>query len=228
MDEKFLLTTTNTFEGYSILEYKDVISEEVIFATKLISQFKNKLNDFLDSFGAFFEDTELSGTSTAILKAKEYVKEKLKAKAKSIGANAIVGIDYETSLGTSDTNIRVSINGTAVVIKKTQDIQRENEERKKTEEENKERTLKIQRDKEKFKNSDTFMFSHHEENLNNLKSAKEIYEYIVELNIQDEYFTDVVIPELNKMVEIERFYGNKHDSIINRLKELTSKDKNTN
>ena len=82
-----------------------------------------------------FYDTELSGTSVAILKAKEYVKDKLRAKAASIGANAVVGIDFETSIGASSTNIRGSINGTAVIVKKLADINREAEEEKRREEE---------------------------------------------------------------------------------------------
>lgn len=221
MDETVLLTTTNNFEGYSILEYKDVISEEVCFANKLVSQFKNIVNDFFSSLDSLFDDTELSGTTVAILKAKEYVKEKIKAKAKSIGANAIVGIDFETSYGSSSTNIRVSINGTAVVVKKIDDLKREKEEARQHEAYEMARKEKLRDDKEKFKNSDKFIYSLHEDNINAFTTAKEIVEYVVSLNIKDDYISNAVIPELKKIAELERFYGNKYVNAKEKLKEMT-------
>jgi|GEM_PF-4823649 len=225
MDNSVILSTTHSLEGYSIIEYKDVISEEVVFANKLISQFKNMVNDFFSAVDSLFYDTELSGTSVAILKAKEYVKDKLRAKAASIGANAVVGIDFETSIGASSTNIRVSINGTAVIVKKLADINREAEEEKRREEEEILRQQKIAVDREKFKDSKNFIYKDHEETLNTFKTAKEIYEYLVSLNIQDEYINSTVLPEIQKISEVERFYGNKMTGALNKLKELTNREK---
>lgn len=220
MSGDVLLTTTSSVEGYSILKYFDVISEEVCFNNSFISSIKHGLYDFVSSVASIFGDTEMEGTSLAILKAKEYVKEKLKERAKSIGANAVIGVDFETSFGTSQTSIRVSINGTAVFIKSIADIQNEIATKKAAEDLKIENEKKIQESKEKFNNAKTFEYELHEQIINSLKSAKEILEYVTSLHIQDSYFNDTVIPELQKMAEIERMYGNSYESAKKKLKEL--------
>lgn len=120
-----LVSTTSNLEGFEIIEYKDVIYEEVIFAQNLISSLKNQISDYASAISSIFSSKELSGTTNAILQAKDYVMQKLKNKASSIGANAIIGIDFETSYGSSSTNIRISVNGTAVVIEKFIDPEKE-------------------------------------------------------------------------------------------------------
>jgi len=124
-----IISTTSNLEGYEILEYKDIVYEEVIFAQKLTSQLKNVVGDYVSAVGSIFSDQELSGSTNAILQAKDYVIKKLKARASSIGANAIVGIDFETSYGSASTSIRVSVNGTAVLVQKA--FEPEKEERRK-------------------------------------------------------------------------------------------------
>ena len=106
------MTTTNNFEGYKIVKYIKVVSEEVIFKNSFWKRLDAGLEDLGNAFS--FKQTEMSGASKLIANAREYALEKFKRKAASVGANAVVGVEFESSFG-SDV-VRVAIFGTAVII----------------------------------------------------------------------------------------------------------------
>ena len=106
------MTTTPNFEGYKIIKYIEVISEEIIFKNSFWKQLTAGLEDLGNAFS--FKQTEMTGASDLISNAREYVLEKFKKKAARLGANAIVGVEFESSFG-SDV-VRVAIFGTAVII----------------------------------------------------------------------------------------------------------------
>ena len=58
----------------------------------------------------------MSGSTELIANARAYVMEKFKTKAIALGANAILGMDFESSIGGDI--VRVAIFGTAVCIEK--------------------------------------------------------------------------------------------------------------
>ncbi len=109
------ITTTNNFEGYKIEKYITVISEEIIFK----NSFWKSLDAGLEDLGRAlsFKQAEMSGAGELIANAREYAVDKFKRKAISVGANAVVGVDFESSFG-SDV-VRVAIFGTAVIISRT-------------------------------------------------------------------------------------------------------------
>lgn len=109
-----MLTTGSTFEGYTVTKYIDVICEEVIFKNSFTNQITAAIENFVDSFS--FRETELSGSGELISRARAYVKEKFCRKVASLGANAALGIEFESSIGADI--VRVSISGTAVIIEK--------------------------------------------------------------------------------------------------------------
>ena len=109
-----LLSTTSLLDGYRVEKYIDIIYSEVIYKLSLGKAFSTMLSDAMDNLN-FFTTKELSGTTRLIQDAKDYVKRDLKMKAASLGANAVIGIDIESSVSTDGT-AKVSINGTAVVI----------------------------------------------------------------------------------------------------------------
>lgn len=111
-----LISTTSSLDGYRVIKYIDVIYSEVVYKLSLSKSFSVALNNMVDSF-KIFSNTELSGTSSLIREAKDYVKQDLIQKAASLGANGIIGIDIESTVG-SDGMAKVSINGTAVLIGK--------------------------------------------------------------------------------------------------------------
>ena len=97
-----ILTTTPQIEGHPIREYKGLVTGETIIGANVIKDIKASIKDF---FG---------GRS---IEAKETSLKEMTARAQSMGANAIVGIDidYET-VGESGSMLMVATSGTAVVI----------------------------------------------------------------------------------------------------------------
>jgi len=106
------MTTTPNFEGYKIKKYIKVVSEEIIFKNSFWKRLDAGLEDLGNAFS--FKQTEMSGASELIANAREYALEKFKRKAAKLGANAVVGVEFESSFG-SDV-VRVAIFGTAVII----------------------------------------------------------------------------------------------------------------
>lgn len=112
--ERLMLTTGSFFEGYSVERYIDVICEEVIFKNSFVKQLGASFEDFGNSLS--FSEREMTGASELISKARAYTLDKFRRKAARVGANAVLGIDFESSFG-SDV-VRVCVSGTAVVIQK--------------------------------------------------------------------------------------------------------------
>ena len=114
--KNILLSTTPTLEGYRVVKYIDVIYSEVVYKLSLGKAFGTMLSNTIDSL-SIFTTKELSGTTRLIQEAKDYVRNDLQIKAASLGANAIVGLDIESSVS-NDGIAKASINGTAVIIEK--------------------------------------------------------------------------------------------------------------
>jgi len=112
--ENMILTTGSNFEGYRVVSYVDLVCEEVIFKNSFADRFDAALENF--SAGFTLRETELSGSSSLIANARAYVTEKFRKHVASIGANAALGVEYESSWG--DKIVRVAIFGTAVRIQK--------------------------------------------------------------------------------------------------------------
>ena len=112
---KIIISTTPSLDGYHITEYMDVISCETIYKLSLGKAFSGVIDDIVDSW-RIFSNNELSGTANLIREATEYVKDQLIQKASSMGADAVVGVDIETSIAGGSEAAKVSINGTAVKI----------------------------------------------------------------------------------------------------------------
>ena len=104
-----IITTTPTIEGHKIVEYKGIVSGEVIFGMNFLKDFGVSIRDFFGGRSNSYEDAMLEGRKTAL--------QEMESRARELGANAIVGISYGyETLGQSSTMIMVSISGTAVVI----------------------------------------------------------------------------------------------------------------
>ena len=95
-----ILTTTPSVQGHDIIEYKEIVFGEVITGVNFIKDFGAGLRDFFGGRAQGYEAMR-----------------EMENRAKSIGANAIVGIDldYEV-LGETGSMMMVTASGTAVVI----------------------------------------------------------------------------------------------------------------
>lgn len=111
-----MLTTGSSFEGYKIERYVGIVNKEVFFHMGLGSSISAAIKDFANVLHA--EDTELKGSSDLIQRAKEYLAGQFEEEIDRRGANAALGIDYETTILENKNIIRVAMNGTAVKIEK--------------------------------------------------------------------------------------------------------------
>lgn len=104
-----LLTTTPTNEGRPVLQYLGIVTAETIFGTNVFRDIFASVRDFIGGRSRSYEEV--------LLKAKEEALRELSERAESLGANAVVGVDfsYET-VGQSGSMLMVVCSGTAVRI----------------------------------------------------------------------------------------------------------------
>jgi len=109
ISSSFLITTTPSLPGYRIKRVLGVV-------TGITPRTRGVLGKFIAGFQSMFGG-EITAFTEELEKARNEAIEKLKDKALAIGANAIVGLDLETSdLGLQAGVIVVSATGTAVIV----------------------------------------------------------------------------------------------------------------
>ena len=104
-----ILSTTPQIEGYSIREYKGVVTGETIIGANILKDFMAGIRDIVGGRSASYEKV--------LRQAKDTSMQEMMERAMQMGANAIVGIDidYET-IGKDNSMLMVATSGTAVVI----------------------------------------------------------------------------------------------------------------
>ena len=104
-----ILSTTPHIEGYSIREYKGIVTGETIIGANLLKDFMAGIRDIVGGRSSSYEKV--------LRQAKETAMNEMVQRAQAMGANAIVGIDidYET-IGKDNSMLMVATSGTAVVI----------------------------------------------------------------------------------------------------------------
>lgn len=104
-----ILTTTNSIEGYTIKEYKGIVTGETIIGANFIKDLKASITDFFGGRSTSYEKV--------LIKAKNTALKELEERAIKMGANAIIGIDIDyEALGAGGSMLMVSLSGTAVII----------------------------------------------------------------------------------------------------------------
>ena len=104
-----LLTTTPSIQGYTIREYRGVVTGETIIGANIVKDFFAGVRDVVGGRSSSYEKVLREAKDTALREMIE--------RAQAMGANAIVGIDidYET-IGANGSMLMVATSGTAVVI----------------------------------------------------------------------------------------------------------------
>jgi uncharacterized protein YbjQ (UPF0145 family) len=104
-----LVTTTHNVEGKRVVEYKGLVAGEAILGANLFRDLFASVRDIVGGRSGSYERVLSDARNTAI--------DDLKARAKELGANAVIGvdIDYET-VGTNGSMLMVTAAGTAVRI----------------------------------------------------------------------------------------------------------------
>ena len=128
------LTTASTLEGYRVVQQFGIVFGEVVFKHGFIKALGASLSDTVDKIR--FGSHEMSGSSALIESAREYAYEKMIKQASDRGANAIVAIDSDNTIGGEV--MYISLFGTAVKVVPEEDY--ENEKRRAREKEEQEKT----------------------------------------------------------------------------------------
>jgi uncharacterized protein YbjQ (UPF0145 family) len=102
-----LLTTTNTIEGRQITQSYGIVSGETIIGANMFKDFFAGIRDIVGGRAGSYE--------SVLREAKEIAMKEMSEQAKSMGANAVIGIDldYET-VGANGSMLMVTAAGTAV------------------------------------------------------------------------------------------------------------------
>ncbi len=106
------IATTSTLEGRTIVEYKGIVADEAILGKNIFRDLFAGIRDLVGGRSASYEQVLREARETALRELEE--------QARSLGADAVVGvdIDYENiSTGSSGSMLMVSASGTAVVTR---------------------------------------------------------------------------------------------------------------
>lgn len=103
-----IITTTNTIDKHTIIDYKGIVFGEVITGVNFVKDITAGFRDIFGGRSATYEDE--------LLKAREEAIAEMQMRAKEKGANAIVGIDVDYEVLGTGSMLMVTASGTAVVI----------------------------------------------------------------------------------------------------------------
>ena len=105
-----LVLTTNTIEGKKIVKYYGLVSGEAIMGANIFKDIFAGIRDIVGGRSAAYEKELRSAKDIAVNEMSEH--------AKSLGANAVIGVDldYETIGGGGGNMLMVSASGTAILV----------------------------------------------------------------------------------------------------------------
>ncbi len=102
-------TTTSTIEGKKITAYLGVVTADVIIGANIFSDIFAGIRDIVGGRSATYEKKFLEGKTMALIELEE--------ESVQLGANAIVGIDFDyETVGGNGSMLMISVSGTAVTI----------------------------------------------------------------------------------------------------------------
>jgi len=115
LKKNMILTSAPFVDGYRVKKQLGLVFGETVFKASLGRAIAASIEDFGNSLS--FCSAEMSGIVDHMDRAREFALDKLINRAAEKGANAIIAIDAEATVG--ETSItRVSVYGTAVLIEK--------------------------------------------------------------------------------------------------------------
>ncbi len=104
-----ILSTTPSIEGRPIREYRGVVSGETIIGANFVKDFFAGITGVIGGRSSSYEKVLEEGRETSLREMAE--------RAKVMGANAVVGVDFDYEvLGKSGSMLMVAVSGTAVVV----------------------------------------------------------------------------------------------------------------
>ncbi|HMO06947.1 MAG TPA: heavy metal-binding domain-containing protein [Paracoccaceae bacterium] len=101
-----IVTTTPSVEGYSIAEYKGIVTGEAILGANVFRDIFAGITDILGGRSKAYEEELAKARQTALAEMQD--------RAREAGANAVVGVDLDYEV--INNMLMVSASGTAVRI----------------------------------------------------------------------------------------------------------------
>ena len=102
-----IVTTTPSVEGYKITAYKGIAVGEAIMGANVVRDVFASITDIVGGRSGAYESKLQDARQTAL--------EELEDRARTMGANAVVGVDLDYEV-VGQSMLMVSASGTAVVI----------------------------------------------------------------------------------------------------------------
>lgn len=103
-----LITTTNTVEGKKIIKYLGLVSGEAILGANIVKDFLASVRDIVGGRSAAYE--------SELRQAKDIAITEMIDQAKTLGGNAVIGVDLDFETIGQGSMLMVSACGTAVLI----------------------------------------------------------------------------------------------------------------
>lgn len=104
-----ICVTTNSLENGVIVEYKGIVTGEVVSGVNFIKDFGASIRNFVGGRSSGYEEELISARENALAE--------IQSRAASLGANAVVGVDIDYEVLGQGNMLMVSATGTAVVVK---------------------------------------------------------------------------------------------------------------
>ena len=102
-----IVTTTNQLEGKKIEKYLGIVVGEAVMGANIFKDIFASIRDIVGGRSGAYEDE--------LTKARKIGFQELEHEARSIGANAVIGIDIDYEVvGKGGSMLMVSISGTAI------------------------------------------------------------------------------------------------------------------
>ncbi|MGJ8681327.1 heavy metal-binding domain-containing protein [Paraglaciecola sp.] len=102
-----IMTTTSQLEGKNIEQYVGIVVGEAVMGANIFKDIFASIRDIVGGRSGAYEDE--------LTKARKIGFQELENEARSIGANAVIGIDIDYEVvGKGGSMLMVSISGTAV------------------------------------------------------------------------------------------------------------------
>lgn len=104
-----VVSTTNVLEGKTVKEYKGLVTGEAILGANIFRDLFAGIRDIVGGRSAAYEKE--------LARARDIAFNEMSAKAKALGADAVIGVDIDYETVGQGSMLMVSVSGTAVVTK---------------------------------------------------------------------------------------------------------------
>lgn len=105
-----IVTTTDVIQGAVIESYLGIVTAEVVYGSNFIRDFFASIRDIIGGRTASYERLFEQGQQKAI--------EELKQRAERLGANAVIGIEFDTgTINLDQTGVLLLITATGTAVK---------------------------------------------------------------------------------------------------------------